>query len=146
MEALSWGRDTLSSAGVEGYDLDCQLLLSQAMGRERSELLAFTRRPVTPREVSSYRKAVKMRARRMPAAYILGKKEFWSADFAVDGRVLIPRPETEVLVETAAELLRPGSRILDVGTGSGCIIVSLASGWRRGTYGLTALRIVSKSS
>jgi release factor glutamine methyltransferase len=82
----------------------------------------------------SYRRLVLERGERVPLAFLVGRREFWSLDFLVDGRVLVPRPETEGIVEAAGDLLRPGCRVVDVGTGSGNIIVAVASEMKRGEW------------
>ena len=131
---LAWGRRYLGERNLENIDLEAQLLLAHSLGVGREEL--FTRSgDLTGRDAErAFRHAVEKRGGGVPAAYLLGRREFWSLDFFVDGRVLVPRPETEVLVEWAAEIIPPGSRVADIGTGCGNIVVALAkeigaSGW-----------------
>jgi len=133
-EALARGREVLVAAGVPGGDLDARLLLARALGVEMSRLLIMERIAMRPDQEAAYAGMLESRASGAPVAYILGEKEFWSTLFVVDHRVLIPRPETELLVEAAAELLENGGRAADIGTGSGCVIVALAkevegAGW-----------------
>lgn len=124
--ALLHARRTLRAAGVESASLDAELLLAHALGTNRSRLLAGLDDPLSPEPADAFFDLVRRRAAREPAAYILGYREFWGRRFEVRPGVLIPRPETEVLVERALALSRSGAVVADVGTGSGCIAVSVA--------------------
>jgi release factor glutamine methyltransferase len=123
-EALGAAVDALAAAGVDEPRLDAELLLGEAMGRGRSALVADPGAEVPPPAGREFGEMVRRRLRREPVAYILGRKGFRNLELAVDGRVLVPRPETELLVELALEL-RP-ARVLDVGTGSGAIALAVA--------------------
>jgi release factor glutamine methyltransferase len=123
-EALDSAVDALSAVGVDEPRLDAELLLGEAMGRERAALVADSAAEVEPTAARRFGEMVRRRLRREPVAYILGGKGFRRVELAVDPRVLIPRPETELLVELALEL-RP-DRVLDVGTGSGAIALAVA--------------------
>ncbi len=126
----------LEAKGIASGRLDAELLLAKATGLTRLELYTNYDRPLAPAEVDDYRELIRRRARREPVAYITGSREFWSLEFAVDRRVLVPRPETETLVEAAVEAAHArntnGSgeqrplRILDIGTGCGAVAVALA--------------------
>ena len=112
--------------------LNAELLLMFVLGRDRAYLYAYPERPLTEEEQSRYDEVVQERARGCPTQYIIGHQEFWGLDFIVSPAVLIPRPETEHVVETVLELvkehnLRGKFRLIDVGTGSGCIALALAS-------------------
>jgi release factor glutamine methyltransferase len=114
--------------------LNAELLLMFALGCERSYLYAHPERELTTDEQSRFNEVIRERARGCPTQYITGHQEFWGLDLLVSPAVLIPRPETEHVVETVLELVKecafagPGRlRILDVGTGSGCIALALAS-------------------
>lgn len=117
----------LAGRGVPSPRLDAEVLLAHAMSRNRTEL--YLPDSPAPHQRDAFWHALKRRARREPVAYITGVQEFWSLEFTVNHHVLIPRPETERVVELALELLGscPAPRILDLGTGSGCIAVALAS-------------------
>jgi release factor glutamine methyltransferase len=123
-EALEAAVDALRAAGVDEPRLDAELLLGEAMGCERSALIADGGAEVPAAAGRLFGELVRRRLRREPVAYILGRKGFRNIELAVDRRVLVPRPETELLVELALEL-RPG-RVLDVGTGSGAIALAVA--------------------
>jgi release factor glutamine methyltransferase len=117
----------LSAAGVPGARLDARILLAHAMGVTRDELIAASRQPMAD-EASQFASLLARRLAREPVAYITGRKEFWSLDFAVGPGVLVPRPDTETLVEAAIALFadrHAALRIADLGTGSGAILVAL---------------------
>jgi release factor glutamine methyltransferase len=114
--------------------LNAELLLLFVLSRERAYLYAHPERELTPDEQSNFDEVVRERARGCPTQYITGHQEFWGLDLLVSPAVLIPRPETEHVVETVLELMKeypfdgPGRlKLLDVGTGSGCIALALAS-------------------
>ncbi|MCR4424715.1 MAG: peptide chain release factor N(5)-glutamine methyltransferase [Firmicutes bacterium] len=126
---LKLATDYLRSRGIDSARLDAEVLLAEILGMERIRLYVEYDRPLSGRELGAYREAVARRAARVPVAYITGHKEFMSLDFAVDSRVLVPRPDTEILVEAARdEILSMGvsePMIVDLGTGSGAIACSL---------------------
>ena len=124
-EALSSAADALDAAGVESARLDAELLLGEATGRDRAALAASPEEDVGAPEARSFGAMVRRRIAREPLAYILGLKGFRSIELAVDPRALIPRPETELLVEVAVAIA-PRS-VLDVGTGCGAVALALAT-------------------
>jgi release factor glutamine methyltransferase len=124
-EALPAAADALAAAGVDSPRLDAELLLATAMGVDRAHLIASPDAPLAPAAGRAFGAMVRRRLRREPLAYILGRKAFRHIELAVDQRVLIPRPETELLVEVGLEL-RP-RRALEVGTGSGAVGLALAA-------------------
>ncbi|MFN2376582.1 MAG: peptide chain release factor N(5)-glutamine methyltransferase [Candidatus Binatia bacterium] len=130
LEYLKVTTDFLAGKGIEGARLDAELLLAEVLGLTRTQLYTNFEQPLAAPEVARYRELVRRRSAREPVAYITGRREFWSLDFTVDRRVLVPRPETELLVQSALDALRArGSDeplVADIGTGSGAIAVAIA--------------------
>ena len=126
-EILQWTKQYFGDKGVDNPRLDAEVLLSHILQKDRLYLYVHYDQPLSPAELSAYRDCVRRRAVRMPVAYITGEKEFFGLAFAVTPAVLVPRPETELLVETAVSKLQgvASARILDLGTGSGAIAVSV---------------------
>ncbi len=133
-DALGEGAKVLRKIGAWGAGAtDAEILLAHALGAAKEELYAHNERPVPAAALRRYRGLLARRAKREPVAYLVGTKEFFGLPFFVDKRVLIPRPETEILVERALKILRQEPRVrsreknvIDVGTGSGAIAVAVA--------------------
>lgn len=126
--ALQWGAAELGLNLFCSGRFDAEILLCHATGISLARIVAFPERQIDAELATTYRQLVKRRADGMPIAYLTGRREFWSMPIQVDQNVLIPRPDTEILVERA--LLRvdkPVPRIADLGTGSGAIAIALAS-------------------
>jgi release factor glutamine methyltransferase len=126
---LKTSADHFKQKGIDDARLNVELLLSHILALKRFDLYLNFDRPVSPRELEQFRGLVRRRLGGEPLQYIIGYEEFFGLRFKVDKRVLIPRPETELLVESVIdELGKPAEpmSILDVGTGSGCIAVALA--------------------
>jgi len=128
-QALQTAVAKLTAHDVGSPRMNAELLLMFVLGRDRAFLYAYPERELTAEEESRYEDVIAERATGVPAQYITGHQEFWGLDFLVTPAVLIPRPETEHVVETALELVRTieRPRIIDVGTGSGCIALALAN-------------------
>jgi len=129
-EVVARGRETLAAAGIAADEaaLDAELLARHVLGWDRARLVANGRDEAPATFEDAYSPLITRRASREPIAYITGHREFWGLDFEVTRDVLIPRPETELIVEEAIALYRdwPPGLIVDVGTGSGCLAIALA--------------------
>lgn len=129
---IRWADERFKKEGLATPRLDAEVLLAETLGMERVGLYTHFDQPLKPDELARFKKLILRRLRREPVAYILGKREFWSLPFKVTPDVLIPRPETEILVsevlKTQAHLDGKALRILEIGTGSGAISIALAKG------------------
>jgi release factor glutamine methyltransferase len=125
--ALAGARRRLAAAGIQHAGLEARLLLADVLGCDVSMIIGHPERAMTAAEMASLEVPVGQRLRGEPLAYILGRREFWSLTLAVNAHTLIPRPETETLVEMALSRLRDRAepRLLDLGTGSGCLLLAL---------------------
>lgn len=131
-EALTRATTQLAEAEVLTPRLDAQVLLSHILGKERVALLTYPERSLSEAQAEQFQRLVERRALREPVAYLTGHKEFYGLDFLVDRRVLIPRPETELLIDAALQIIRArldAGRmpfVADIGAGSGAIPIVLA--------------------
>ncbi len=128
LEVVRWTTGRFERQGLPTARLDAELLAARAFGLSRVELYTRFDQPLAEAELGAYRALVQRRVAGEPVAYILGRKEFWSLDLEVDRRVLVPRPDTETLVELGLEILkgREGAhRVADIGTGSGAIALAM---------------------
>jgi release factor glutamine methyltransferase len=131
--ALASAIARLRAAGVEEPAADAQVLLAHTLATSRAGVIAAARDPLDPAAAGRLEALLSRRAAREPVAYVVGVREFWSLPLAVDRRVLIPRPETELLVEAALRRAPHARRVLDVGTGSGAVAAALACELPRST-------------
>lgn len=128
-DIVKWATDDFRTRGIENPGLDAQLIVAFTLKVTRTQIIVDAQRPLSPDELGRLRALVKRRRSREPMAYLLGEREFYGRAFRVDPRVLIPRPDTETLVEVALTRTRAQSmyaRVLDLCTGSGCVAVTLA--------------------
>ena len=128
---LAWTTDFFRERGIESPRLDAEVLLSALLGRDRMYLYVHFDEPLEPEELARFRGYVKERAAHVPLAYVLGRREFMGLDFRVTRDTLIPRPDTEILVQCAVDFLRArmavgttACTIADIGTGTGAIALS----------------------
>lgn len=124
-EVYEAGREALQEAGIDEAALDARLLLEYVCGTDRNTLLARGEREVSEEEYGRYRELIGKRASRIPLQHLTGEQDFMGLTFLVNKDVLVPRQDTEVLVEEVMQNLHDGMRILDLCTGSGCILLSL---------------------
>ena len=122
---LREGREALQAAGIPEWDLDAWYLLEYAAHCTKNEYFLRPEKEVLPQEKQLYRTLIRKRSAHIPLQYLTGSQEFMGLSFFVDENVLIPRQDTEILVEEALRALGSGMRVLDVCTGSGCILLSL---------------------
>ena len=128
LDYLNRSRAFLSRHGCDSPRLEAEILLAFVLGCTRIDIYTSFDRPLSRAEVDRYRALVLERSRGVPVAYLTGQREFYSLPFRVTPAVLVPRPETEQLVEAALAALSPdeSARVLDVGTGSGCVAITVA--------------------
>tara|TARA_B100000902_G_scaffold31893_1_gene38199 strand:- start:1312 stop:2154 length:843 start_codon:yes stop_codon:yes gene_type:complete len=136
LEVIKNGSNLLREKKISTHIIDSELLLSKALNKRREEILVNLNEKINKRNLLKFQKYLLRRSKKEPIAYILEEKEFWSKKFFVNKDTLIPRPETELMVDKLLKIYS-GKKIsiLDIGTGSGCIIVSLLSnlGQSKGT-------------
>lgn len=141
---LAWAAGDFKERGIETPRLEAEILLAHVLGVERVRLILDAHKPLDPTELARFRDAIKRRRGGEPVAYVVGEREFHGLVFHVDRRVLIPRQDTEILVETAIESTRRRSlsgRALDLCTGSGCVAIAFAKA--RPTWQVTAADLSS---
>ncbi len=128
LRLIQWSAGYLAEKGVEQARLDAEHLLAHSLGKPRLQLYLEFDRPLTSEELASFKPLLLRRAAREPLQYIVGRTGFRELELRTDPRALIPRPETEVLVEVVLDLTRNRSGVsaLDIGTGTGCVALSLA--------------------
>ncbi len=132
LELVRLSVEYLERKGVENPRLDAEILLAHVLGISRLQVYLQFDKPLEASEVDGYREAVRRRSRREPVAHITGVREFWSLELSVDPRTLVPRPETETLVEACLARMGIAGRLADLGTGSGAVALALLSerpGW-----------------
>ena len=144
-DALALGNKILKFNNINSHSLDSELLLAKTLSISREELLINLNSKIEKNIFNNYKRLIRRRKQKEPIAYILKKKEFWKLKYLVNKSVLIPRPETELIIEEALKLTSNSAskQILDVGTGSGCLILSILKE-RPKSYG-TAIDISKKA-
>ena len=140
-DILNWAAEYLKSLNIPSDRLDSEVLLSFILKKDRTYLYTNSEKPILPEEHKKFKELIERRGRREPLSYITGEKEFWSLKFKVTRDTLIPRPETEILVQAVLDIIKypsppplpigerikvRGIKILDIGTGSGNVAVSIA--------------------
>jgi release factor glutamine methyltransferase len=125
LSVLTWSKGLLKAQAIDSFRIDAELLLAHILGVRRTDLIIHRDRPLTEQELDKYQKLIARRIKREPIAYIIGAKEFFGRVFQVNPHVLIPRPETEALVEHAVLDVPKEGMALEIGVGSGAVIVTL---------------------
>ena len=143
--AIRKGKMILSEKKIKSAELDSEILMSKAINKEKKFLILNFNNVIPKKNLNIFNDLVNQRSKGKPIAYLLKKKEFWKNEFVVDRNVLIPRPDTEILVEQALELTKNKNKLnlLDVGVGSGCILLSILNE-KKNFYG-TGIDICGKS-
>jgi release factor glutamine methyltransferase len=126
LKLVAWTQGYFARTGVDAPRLAAELLLAHALGCDRVRLYLDFDKPLAEEELGAYRELVKRRAAGEPTAYLTGRKDFFGRTFKVDRRALVPRPETELLVEAALAALPEEGALLDLCTGTGCVAVTVA--------------------
>ena len=136
-QVLANATKILKSASIKSSKLDCEVLLSNVLKINREKMLVNLNKKINHQDFINFNKLINRRVKNEPVAYIVGYKEFWNKKFKVNSDVLIPRPDTEILVEEVIKLIKINSslNILDIGTGTGCIILSVLNE-RKKCYGI----------
>ena len=144
-EAMKKGDNILKKNGIKSYKLDSEILMSKVFQKSRIDIIFNFNNNLSHKEVLLYYDLIEQRSKKKPIAYLIGKKEFWKYEFNVTKDVLIPRPETEIIIEQTLKLTinKPRLKILDIGVGSGCILLSILKE-RKGFYG-TGIDICKKT-
>ena len=145
LQAIKFGNEILKKSNVYNYNLDSELLLANTLNITREKVLINLQSKISLNDFDYYKSLILRRYKKEPIAYILKKKEFWKNLFFVNKNVLIPRPETELIVDEILSITEITSRkkILDIGTGTGCIIISIIK--ERPNFHATALDISKKA-
>ena len=126
LELLNKGSTELKKKKITSFRLDSEIILSKVLNKKREEILINLEKKICSKHILKYQSLIHRRSKNEPVAYIIKKKEFWSKNFLVNKSTLIPRPETELMVEKLVKIYKGKSiSILDIGTGSGCILISL---------------------
>ena len=128
LKLINEGSNKLKQNNIISHQLDSEILLSKVLNKTRENLLINLEQNIDGKNVKKFEKLIRRRSLNEPIAYILKKKEFWSRNFEINNNTLIPRPETELMVEKLVYIYKQKKiNILDIGTGSGCILISLLS-------------------
>ena len=144
-EAIKRGGNILKKSGVKTYKLDCEILISQVFKKNRIDMILNSSKKLSDKQIILFNDLIEQRSKKKPVAYLVGKKEFWKYEFEVTKDVLIPRPDTEILIEQTLKITNHKSRleILDIGIGSGCILLTLLK--ERKSYHGTGIDISKKT-
>jgi len=145
LEAIKKGDRILKKEGIKSYKLDSEILMSHVTQKSRVDIILNLNTNLSNKDIILFENLIKQRSKRKPIAYLIGKKEFWKYEFNITKDVLIPRPDTEIIIDQTLKLTKnkSGLKILDVGIGSGCILLSILKE-RKNFYG-TGIDICKKT-
>ena len=145
LEAIKRGDKILKKEGIKSYKLDSEILMSHVTQKSRVDIILNLNTNLSNKDIILFENLIKQRSKRKPIAYLIGKKEFWKYEFNITKDVLIPRPDTEIIIDQTLKLTKnkSGLKILDIGIGSGCILLSILKE-RKNFYG-TGIDICKKT-
>ena len=125
--AISEASKELKNNNIKSFLLDCEILMSKAINKDREFVLLNLNKEINKNDYKYYKELIKRRSKGKPIAYLVGKKSFWKYDFFINEKILIPRPETELIIEQVIKIYKnkPKINFLEIGVGSGCIILSI---------------------
>ena len=144
-EAIKKGDAILRESGIESYKIDSEILMSRVIKKNRADIILNSKTELSQKDYNLYENLIIQRSKQKPIAYLTGKKEFWKYEFSVTKDVLIPRPDTEIIVEKTLKLKKHKNKlkVLEIGIGSGCILLSILKE-RKSFYG-TGIDISKKT-
>ena len=127
IDLINDGAGILKDKNIKSFLLDSELLMTQVIEKDRKFLILNSNKQISKKKISLYKKLINQRSDGKPISYLIGKKDFWKYEFVISENVLIPRPETEMIIEQVLKLTKNKSKlkILDIGVGSGCLILSI---------------------
>jgi len=145
LEAIKKGDRILKKEGIKSYKLDSEILMSHVTQKSRVDIILNLNTNLSNKDIILFENLIKQRSKRKPIAYLIGKKEFWKYEFSITKDVLIPRPDTEIIIDQTLKLTKnkSGLKILDIGIGSGCVLLSILKE-RKNFYG-TGIDICKKT-
>ena len=125
--ALKYGVKILERNSIKSAKLDCEIIISKIMGKDRGFILLNQNKYLENKQFDDFKSLIVQRSKRKPIAYLTGKKDFWNNEFKIDNNVLVPRPDTELIIEEVLKCTKNKNNIklLDIGVGSGCILLSI---------------------
>ncbi len=126
-DALKYGIKILERNSIKSAKLDCEIIISKIMGKDRGFILLNQNKYLENKQFDDFKSLIFQRSKRKPIAYLTGKKDFWNNEFKIDNNVLVPRPDTELIIEEVLKCTKNKNNIklLDIGVGSGCILLSI---------------------
>ena len=145
IDVIKTGNNLLKKKGIKSYQLDSEILMTKVLKKNRIDIILNSNTKLSDREIVIYNNLIEERSKRKPIAYLTGKKEFWKHEFNVTKDVLIPRPDTEIIIEKTLKLTKNKNKLkmLEIGIGSGCILLSILKE-RKSFYG-TGIDISKKT-
>ena len=126
-EAIKKAEAILKESGIKSYKIDSEILMSRVIKKNRADIILNSKTELSQKDYNLYENLIIQRSKQKPIAYLTGKKEFWKYEFSVTKDVLIPRPDTEIIVEKTLKLTKNKNKlkVLEIGIGSGCILLSI---------------------